>query len=222
MRLGIALVVGLLAATPVAQASEPVGVPDMKVGDKWVMQGTDTLVKDNKVTSWKVRREVTKVEGTVATWKYEMLPPSKPTTGQNRYDFASQVILRDFVSGKPEPTRFPLVPGNEWTYEYEVKTSLGIVRNEMKAKVVGWEEVTVPAGTFRALRIEHQGKWSRDGDFARGEGFGQKLSAPVESIYWYAPAAKVVVKTTRTETSYYGGIWFRSEGQLVEFSTGNN
>ena len=220
MRLGIALAIGLLVAASAGRASETIAVPNVRVGDKWVMQGTDTWPKNNKEATWKVERLVVKVEGSLATWKYENRPPLQPGSGENRYDVASQVILRDYVSGKDEPTRFPLAVGNEWRYEYSAKTSSGIVRNDIKAKVVGWEDVTVPAGTFRVLRIEHEGSWSRDTDFAR-DGIIRSLTAPVEITYWYAPAAKTIVKSIRVEKSFYGGVWFRREQQLVEFSLGS-
>jgi len=220
MKLGITLAIGLLVAVSTGRASETIAVPNVRVGDRWVMQGTDAWPRDNRQVNWKVRRVVTKTEGNVATWAYENLPPSPQRTGENRYDVVSQVILRDFASGKPEPTRFPLAVGNEWKYEYSVKSSSGIVRNEIKARVVGWEEVTVPAGTFRALRIEHEGTWSRDTDHSR-EGFGRTLSAPVEITYWYAPAAKTIVKSLRVEKSSYGGTWFRGEQELVESSLGS-
>lgn len=219
MKLRATLIVGVLTIAFTAHASEPVGLPDVRVGDKWVVQGKDALVRVNESKSWKVRREVTQVDGNIATWRYERLPPASPGTGQSRFDLASQVMQRELVSGKQEAARFPLAMGNEWSYEYQVKTSLGVVKNEMTAKVVAWEDVTVPAGTFRALRIEHKGKWSRATDFSR-EGFSRTISAPVEVIYWYAPAVKAIVKSRRTETSYYGGTWAESEEELVEFSPG--
>ena len=220
MKLCTAVVVSFLATTPIALASESIPVPDVRVGDRWVVQGMDASPKDNWERSWKVRRDVTKVEGTIATWKYENLPPSQPATGENRYDLASQALLRGIVSGKPEPAKFPLAVGNEWTHEYAVKGSYGVARYEFKARVVGWEEVTVPAGTFRALRIEHKGTWSRDTDFSR-EGINRTLTAPVEMTLWYAPAAKSVVKRIRTESSAWRGISFRGEEELVEFLPGN-
>jgi hypothetical protein len=47
-------------------------------------------------------------------------------------------------------------------------------------KVVGWEDVEVPAGKFKALRLE----------FDRS---GQMRGSASESV-WYAPEAKAVVK----------------------------
>ena len=35
------------------------------------------------------------------------------------------------------------------------------MRHDRRVKVVGWEEVGVPAGKFRALRIESEGRFQR-------------------------------------------------------------
>jgi hypothetical protein len=213
-----ALAACVLLGVTASFATELVTKPDWKVGDSWVVQGTETKVRDNEgSSSWKVRREVTRVEGDIAIWKYEMLPPSRLSTGENKFDIAGQEFLRGVTSGKPERTRFPLSVGSEWKYLYEVKSDFGPVRYEMTARVVGWEEITVPAGTYRALRIEHRGTWSRERDFAR-EGGGGAISAPQENTYWYAPAAKAMVKILRVEGSARGGVLTRSEQELVEVS----
>ena len=113
----------LATGTVAAQPNETATLPEVKVGDAWILQGADNDVRNFKVTEWKVRREVTMVDGTLASYAAQNLPPSKPGEGKGRYDFASQVRLRDLQSGKQEPTRFPLGIGNEWKYDFAVKGS---------------------------------------------------------------------------------------------------
>lgn len=68
-------------------------------------------------------------------------------------------------------------------------------------KVVGWESVTVPAGTFEALKIEHHKQYN-DGkaDFL---------------YYWYAPQVGMV-KLYEELTVYYGQwLKYESTGELL-------
>ena len=217
MKLRIALLIGLLLAVFAGRANETVAVPNVRVGDKWVVRARHVAAHLNETTNWEVRREVTKVARNVATLKYEMLPPTSPATGLNHYDLASQVMLQGLRGGTAEPARFPMAPGNEWKYEYEGRLGLFSARYDMSATVVGWEDVTVPAGTFRALRIAHTGSWSREADFSR-EGRTGTWTGSVKVTYWYAPAAKTMVKTLCTWTSSYRGTAAAFQEELVEFS----
>ena len=58
-----------------------------------------------------------------------------------------------------ELMKFPMKPGGSYRSEYDMETlpDANIVRHRRVTKIVGWEDVTVPAGTFRALRIESEG-----------------------------------------------------------------
>jgi len=192
-------------------------MPELQPVDVWVVQGTDLIKSELR---WKVRREITKVDGGLATWKYEMLPPSRPASGENTFDVAAQVLQRsNLVFGKLEVTKFPLTPGKQWTYEYETKRAAGgTVRFEMSARVAGWEDIAVPAGTFRAMRIEHDGYWSREADFAT-EGRSGSVRGRYQVTYWYAPAAKAIVKSTlRDHKPTGGGLWTYFQEELVELS----
>ena len=220
MTLKTVLALGLFAVTLGAHAEEAVGMPELRTGDKWTVVGTDLM--KNKV-SWKVQREVIKVDGNIATWKYERLPPSTPATGESRLDTAAQVLIdSNLVSGKREVTNFPLVPGKEWKYEYEWKGSYGIVRYEVKAKVVGWEDITVPAGTFHCLRIEHNSYWSRESNIATDGTQTGTIRGRNDTVYWYGPTAKAMVKTATTEYRPTGGVWRRYGEELVEVSVNRN
>jgi hypothetical protein len=61
------------------------------------------------------------------------------------------------------------------------------VRHKRHVKVVGWEEVTVPAGTFRALRIEAEGPFER---------VDMPIVGTAKEVMWYVPQVKRYVKWT--------------------------
>ncbi len=69
------------------------------------------------------------------------------------------------------------------------------LRNERKVRVIGWETVAVPAGTFRALRIESEGSFQRT-DIA--------VSGSAKETAWYAPEVKRYVKWTFENSTFRG------------------
>lgn len=56
--------------------------------------------------------------------------------------------------------RFPLTVGSRWeaAYRYD-NPACGAMDTKLSFKVTGWEDVTTPAGKFRALRVDSQGGW---------------------------------------------------------------
>lgn len=84
--------------------------------------------------------------------------------------------------------RFPVTVGASYGVSFEMRApKLGPfrLRNERKVKVVGWEDVSVPAGTFRALRIESEGPFQR---------IDMMRSGISKEVVWYVPEVKRYVK----------------------------
>jgi hypothetical protein len=52
---------------------------------------------------------------------------------------------------------------------------------------MGWEDVTVPAGTFRALRIDSKGAWQNT-----------CASNRLQYKFWYVPKVKWLVARSQT------------------------
>ena len=84
--------------------------------------------------------------------------------------------------------KFPLQIGDSYNTSFEIafpQRGSVRIRREYTVKVVGWEEVLVPAGRFRALRLEAEGTYQRLDAPGRGR---------LRSAFWYAPEAKRWVK----------------------------
>jgi hypothetical protein len=83
---------------------------------------------------------------------------------------------------------FPLFPGKTWqqnSTEYDIKT--GKIRTHTISGVVGdWEEVSVPAGSFRAIRVSLE---TEVFDSATGE------RTVGTDISWYVPGVRRSVKS---------------------------
>jgi hypothetical protein len=99
----------------------------------------------------------------------------------------------------PAPSGYPTyaTPYIEWKYA---------------VKVVGWETVTVPAGTFRALRIEVEGNRGKDPD----PFWWPKQAARFQHSIWYAPEAKRYVKARHQAWSMTASLFADDLVELLE------
>lgn len=107
--------------------------------------------------------------------------------------------------------RFPLFVGKKWSYTYsttkhEKKGQPGILDDYISdVKVVSYEQIKVPAGTFWAFRIEEgRYKWEVKKRPKRG------IS---ERTVWYSPEVKNVVKAEELTEAY--------NLELTKYSFGN-
>ncbi len=85
--------------------------------------------------------------------------------------------------------QFPLSPGRQYPAVWDIRRPRAgafHVRHERKVSIVGWEDVEVPAGKFRALRIEAEGSYRR---------IDQQYSGPARNTFWYVPQLKRWVKS---------------------------
>jgi len=85
-----------------------------------------------------------------------------------------------------EALRFPLFVGKEWTADYVFSGGDWAANDRRVAKVVSFERVETPAGSFDAFRIEATIAWS---GVAVGSDAGR-----ARQTAWYAPLVGRVVK----------------------------
>jgi hypothetical protein len=80
----------------------------------------------------------------------------------------------------PTPVlRIPAKAGGTW--DWEAAPADGVPQQKLKFRVVGEEEVEVPAGKFRAIRVEQEREVNRK-------------TAPARFEEWYAPEVGLVKK----------------------------
>ena len=94
------------------------------------------------------------------------------------------------VPTQSKPWRvWPLAVGQSWEYEEDWRDGDRSGNTQQKATVVGYEEVSVPAGKFGAFKIEYKGWYRTNG---RGSGFQN-------DTYWYAPDVRADIKHVRKD-----------------------
>jgi Flp pilus assembly protein TadD len=186
-----------------------VGVPDTQTGDTYVIEYLDP---DNPKSRYSTERKVVSVGGekiTVAsknvnsktakarilqfTSEWNLLSSRHPDGGG--FDYAPPLKYFDF----------PLYLGKTWqqtSRETDLKT--GAVREHTVSATVGeWEEITVPAGTFRALKITIQ-------TTVLDRATEQKSTGT--DISWYAPTIRRSVKSEITSQNFQG----QQERQVIQ------
>lgn len=183
----VAVAVG---AVPAHAAGEKAEAPLIKVGDRWKSEQKDkrTGVKEAETIRTVTAVSAGFVEGTENEGTFKMTADLNP--------IESPTLL---VTGEPRILSFPLEVGKKWNHKYGFtnKTNQNKGRIQQDTEVLAYEKVTVAAGTFDAFRIESKGFWNNDANQRSGRS---------KSVYWYAPAARSIVRTEYEDGFNY---WIR-------------
>ena len=81
-----------------------------------------------------------------------------------------------------------------------------------QGRAIGWESVSVPAGTFKALRVELNSSRNASANSA-----AQLAPARIRYVIWYAPDAKRTVKHVRTVLTTDGTRLAEDTYELVKY-----
>lgn len=178
------LVTGIAAA----QTDAPIPRPSVKPGDSWGYRRTDYNTGQH---SGRIQLEVT-----FANDRVIQLVQRSPSKDED-IDVTMSAEWNQINSGNsgvfnPHSgiLRFPLRTGDSWTSTYDVKFPREgdyEVKHDRKVRAVGWEDIEVPAGKFRALKVVSEGTFFR---VDRG------VSGTVTEAVWYVPQVKRFVKWT--------------------------
>jgi clan AA aspartic protease (TIGR02281 family) len=186
-----------------------VGIPNTQLGDTYIIE---YQYPDNLKPSYSTERKVVSVgEGklTVATRTV------KSKTGKARtLQFTSEWNL--LSSRNPDGSgfdyspplqyfAFPLYPGKTWQQRSrETNMQTGAVREHTLSATVGeWEDISVPAGTFRALKITLQTELLDPSTGATSTG---------TDISWYAPNMRRSVRSEMISRDFQG----QQERQVIQ------
>lgn len=229
------------AAPAVALAAEAqsVAAPDIKPGDTWVF---DRSV-ERGTSGFSTQRLDFKVEH-VGT---DTMVVGIKTDG-SPVDFEDHVMGADWsqrrlIDGQQtttgRPMAFPLTVGKTWGSDYVDPTKHGLqtsAEHHETYKVVGWEDVTIPAGTFHALKIESDDKVKAQFIGASSANSGAVATADGASVvvnsnktgphtvyaeffatFYYVPEMKYWVKTVEDDFNSENVRTMRRTDTLVSF-----
>ncbi len=118
--------------------------------------------------------------------EFELSVVTIPDRGEKKTSTElSSLNFNGFIRPSPDAPRqeintwiWPVDEGKSWTYEVPVAAG----KQVWEVLVKGWEEIQVPAGTFKALKVQREMISAPDARTKR------------TTIVWYSPAAKVNVR----------------------------
>jgi len=209
------LLLGGVAVAATARA-ETLGPPRISPNDTWTYQST----VEGK-TGWHQTHVEATVEhagaGGIATSQKQVGSTMPPTEHLAGADWSRSRNLGGHETVVNRPMAFPLSVGKTWEVEYtEANPNRQHTSEHIRTnyKVVGWEDVTVPAGNFHALKIEADGTWSAAIAPALTAGAGARVDAEgsttvtqthriragvvsgrLYKAFWYVPTVKRWVKS---------------------------
>ena len=188
-----ALFVCLLLALPAfaQERARRIESPGVRVGDTWIY---------NKIDGWKRALEETSINVVKRVDRSGILMESSNLDGSGTAKImrsAAFNLVRIDAPGFTQTAEpfypnysFPLYVGKTWSGTVALsntKRPLTQVKAELQGRAVGWEMVTVPAGTFLALKLSMKGSYL-------ASGIEGSWSGSIEDTLWYAPEVRNAVR----------------------------
>jgi hypothetical protein len=185
----LATAVSVLLASAVLAADvsgEPIPRPEVKAGDTWTYRQTDFQPAVPRISTYVVR--VTFVgPDEILTINRNGSRDSQWNADWGAIALGGSGVIHD------RPARFlnfPLKAGTSHELTFEVVARRGGTarsRFQQTVRVIGWEDVEVPAGKFRALKVEAKGTFYR---------LDASFGGWTRHEFWYVPETKRWVKYT--------------------------
>jgi len=189
----------VLSIPVVVYGQDKVEAPVWNVGDKWVLSDDVVITIANAdQDSYTVKYQTARGDLTFICEKSTL----------NRSYFMGRDKRIKYEGRNKRLFNFPLDIGKTWKDQYMTKsTALGSQETTYLETftVLGWEEVAVQAGKFKALKLEY-----------KQETVGQTGSRPKEGKvwYWYSPDVKYMVKCQYEKNDYWDRV---NDWELTSF-----
>ena len=169
-----------------AQGDKPVQRPAVKVDDRWVYRNTNARRKPPAIV-YELRVSFVDARAIHAVIERQGGRRESDATWTRDWNAVNAVDEGVFEVEKGM-FQFPLSTGQQYPAMWEVRRPRAgefHVRHERKVTIMGWEDVEVPAGKFRALKLQADGYYRRIDTLAQDE---------ARNTYWYVPQVKRWVK----------------------------
>jgi len=183
------LLVFLVAFIPaILYGQDKVDAPVWNIGDRWVL-GDNVVITVASADDSSVSLKYT-IGARDSTIVYE-----KPSLTRLYYMAKDKRI--NYEGRNKKLFNFPMEIGKSWQDKYvEKPASLGAKETAYVETFtpLAWEEISIPAGKFKAVKLEY-----------KQEKLGQTGSQPKEGkvFYWYSPDVKYMLKCQYEKSDYW-------------------
>jgi hypothetical protein len=201
--------VALFWSTAVVLAQEQ-AAPVHKEGDTWQFnfsrkgQIASSTEQNDGMYELSITQGVVKIYQANGNQKNDMpIQPDGPSQGLLR------LIGKSDQHDRPN-LKFPLSAAQKWTYQYVTRppNTRRDQRRSVEVSVAGMEQVTTPAGTFKAYKLIRSESWSSG---IAGTG------STNTTTYFYSPETRSIVKSSTVNDNNPGTV----EIELIKFTPGN-
>ncbi len=183
------LLIFLVALIPaILYGQDKIDAPAWNVGDRWVL-GDDVVitVASADQSSFSVTYTIAGRDSTIV---YQ-----KPSLSRLYYKVRDKSI--NYEGRNKRLFNFPMEIGKSWQDKFvEKPTALGSQETTYIETFtpLGWEDITVAAGKFKAVKIEYT-----------QEKVGQTGTQPKEGkvLYWYSPDVKYMLRCQFEKSDYW-------------------
>jgi hypothetical protein len=182
----------VLSVSAIVYGQDKVDAPVWAIADKWVLSDDLVITVVNADgESYAVKYQTARGE---IAFIYEK-------SSLNRVSYMSKDKQIKYEGRNKRLFNFPLSVGKSWKDQYVTKSTASGSQEMTYLEtftVLGWEEIAVQAGKFKALKIEY-----------KQETVGQTGGRPKEgkAWYWYSPDAKYMVKYQCEKSEYWDAIY---------------
>ena len=234
-RLAALACAGVLVAG--AAQAQALGAPKLSLDDSWVYQ--NTIENKGGWHQTRIENLVTRAGATTIAVSSKPVGSTMPATDHlTGADWSRSRSINGHDTLINRPMAFPLSVGKSWQVEYtedHPNRAHSSERFKTGYKVTGWEDVTVPAGVFHALKIEADGEWfaaiapaTSVASGARADAQGTTMvmqsarivpatvSGRTYKAFWYVPGVKRWVKSVE---EYYDSNGTRNERFMDELES---
>jgi len=175
-----------------ASAQDRVEVPVWNVGDKWEFGDRGTIEvlkveKDGYVVGFSKSTCIIESQG------FQKINFDKTTL--QRIHWVTEDKNKKYTMGLRKIFDFPYTLGKQWTDNYSARSLVGTRKGPdaldytEKYKILGWDDISVQAGKFKALKMEVT---RSHGPVMHVHGFIPP--SEYKGFYWYSPDVKYFVK----------------------------
>jgi hypothetical protein len=191
MKKNLSLVLLIAFLPTMVFAQEKVEAPAWNVGDKWTFTG-DGSIEVVKMDQSGYNLKFSDKNSSFESQDLNTILFEKST--RNRINVVAGDKRKKYEMGLSKIFDFPLIAGKEWKSAYS-----SLVMHQWSGhrhyydyseiyKVLGWEDVVVQGGKYKALRVEYRRK------AALSSGGVGNIDEGVKNQYWYSPDVKYFVK----------------------------
>lgn len=203
MRLMAMLLLGLFvgAQANIVLGNDVTPAPVFKDGDSWRIELDRANQQVSSTAALEGLLEIAIVRGEPRIYQIE---GGQRTEVPIQSDGPTQGMLRWIGKSEQRPDlKFPLV-GQKWSYEYKTRPA-GARQDQSRSvdvQVVGIEEVTVPAGTFKAYKL------------VKADRANRANSGTSTSTFFYSPETRSIIKNHTEAATGIGTV----QSHLVKFT----